>query len=153
MNTGKITLGNNEYNVHEDDIRERERFENQLATARDENEKNGGGCPWTANEKYIITDIMKLPFEQVKNYDKTKLVKRVKRRELLKKSTILGRDDEGLSKAINYEYPIFGRYIGSTTAAERNRNKEMQEANDNNMTVRQWRLYKNGIRFVRAYEE
>ena len=151
--------------TNQDDTEYRNIFYNTLKTARESNNTVGYGNNKTQNYKYIITEIMKLKSNEVINYDKSKLVKRVERREIKRikdyenkpknkinintfkqdYTKIPKEDTEELNKAMFIDTQILGKYKGTTTENQRKRNIEIEEADKLGLNLRQYRLKQKGL--------
>lgn len=138
-----------------------ETFEKALQGARITNERAGFGNNWTVNKKYIVTPLMLLKKDEIKTFDKKKLVKAIDRRKTEKvsyyaesyKTTdfsdgelhVVFRDGIPIDKSIGVNRLILGEYIGNLTDTERKYNEELREARKHKLTIRQWRLKKKGL--------
>lgn len=150
---------------NQDDTQYRKDFLNCLETSRKDNKRSKYGTNKTVNKKYIITETMKCNYIDFLTLRKEKLVKCVERRKLEKiqeynekkidnyegfkghpkKEYIQKIDTEELSKTMLIDKYIYGEYINTTTEAERNYNKLLKEAKEENLRVRQIRLKKKGL--------
>lgn len=124
-------------------------FQTALEVARTKNEKLGYGKGTTETRKYIVTDLMKMNYKDIKNYNKAKnnLIQYVMRRTKEKIYTANPDDwkSKELNKSIGAEHTKWGHYIGTTTEAERRRNAEIDEAKALGVTIQNLRLIKAGI--------
>lgn len=141
----------------------RKLFYNTLKAVRETNNANGFGNNETVNKKYIITELMKMKGNEIINYDRQKLVKSVERRKIIRTikyqkesqnnydihgitiDRINREDTEDISKSALIDVKVLGEYIGTTTAGERKRNKEIQEAEKLGLNTRQYRLKIKGL--------
>ena len=167
LNENNVYINGIKFNKdNQDDVEYREIFYNTLKTTRESNEKIGFGNNKTVNYSYIITDLMKLKKDEIINYDREKLVKRVEKREIKRvreyqnkkkhkinintwtkqEDEIIKREDtEELNKAMFVDIQIPGKYIGTTTESQRKRNKEIEEAEKLGLNLRQYRLKQKGL--------
>ena len=131
---------------NQDDTEYREIFYNTLKTTRETNNNLGYGNNKTTNYKYIITEVMKLNKKEIINYDKSKLVNRVERREIDRIKEYGNKQDrEELNKSMFIDIEILGKYKGTTTENQRKRNAEIEEAAIEGLNLRQYRLKKKGL--------
>lgn len=132
---------------NQDDLQYREEFINCLKTARKDNKGMGyGNNEWT-NIKYIITEAMKVDYKNILELQRTEQIKSTKRRNLAEIVKYIEeyKDTKDLSKEIEVDKYIYSTYTGTTTEAQRNYNKLIEEATELHLTVRQLRLKKKGL--------
>lgn len=132
---------------NQDDLEYRNNFINCLKTARKDNKGMGyGNNEWT-NLKYIITEAMKVDYKNIVELLKTEQVKSTERRNLseIVKYIEEYKNTKDLSKEIEVDKYIYSTYKGTTTEAQRNYNKLIEEAAELHITVRQLRLKKKGL--------
>ena len=164
LNENNVYISGIKFNKeNQDDTDYRKIFYNTLKTTRESNEKTGFGTNKTVNYKYIITEIMKLKQNEIINYDKNKLVKAIERRKIktikryqeepkdninlhkIKLEQTKKEDTEELNKAMFIDTIILREYIGTTTENQRKRNKEIEEAENQGLNLRQYRLKQKGL--------
>lgn len=118
-----------------------EEFNQKLKAVRENNKRAGFGDNKTVIKKYIITKAMKKHYNELS--ERHKKVKYVDKREVIKYKP----KKEGIkaSKANDKEEYRYGRYVGTTTEAQRNYNKLFTEASEKNISIRTLRLIKAGI--------
>lgn len=141
LDENKIYIGGEIIEKKENEADE-DNFERKLEKIREINEKIGYGNRKTINKKYIITEKMMLNYEDLKKYKDDNLVKSVERRT---KKEYNYEKKEKYSKEIDGIIELPKYYIGTTTEAERNRNAEIEEAENLGISVRELRLKKAGI--------
>lgn len=163
---GEIYISKNKYELtNQDDMDYRNKFINDLETSRNFNELIGYGSNKSVNEKYIITEAMKISKLEMEIGNIVKLVKKKPRRKIKEEIAYeeikvndyegLGNinsekrakkiDTEDLNKSMNLEKYIYGEYIGNLTTAEENYNKLLQMAEKEGLTVRAMRLKLKGL--------
>lgn len=143
----KIELNKNEIYLDGEKIDktkyEKSVFNKKLREIRHHNEISGFGNNKTVNKTYIITDLMRKHKDEIKDYRKEKLTTSIDRRiiEEIKEPT----ETDEISKANGVEKIIYGKYINTTTSAQRNYNELLEEAKKLKISVRVLRLMKEGI--------
>lgn len=138
-------IGKQEYDQTNEDTKYVKKFARELKGARKTNELAGYGNHKTQNEKYIITDAMRMHKDELLNLDKTKLVKKVCRRKIEKIILYNPKKNKPISKGRDVDSCVYGEYQGTTTQAERDYNELLRDARVLGVTVRQLRLIKNEI--------
>lgn len=118
-------------------------FNKKLETIRKYNKLTGYGDNTTVNKTYVITELMRKKHDEIKDYRKDKLVTEETRRNI--ESIIESKKTDTVSKANNVSTIIYGKYIGTTTEAQRNYNDLLEEANAKKISIRTLRLIKAGI--------
>ena len=145
MDKNKVYINGEEFDATNEDEIYIKKFNHKLDTARNYNRMTGYGSNTTTRKTYIITDIMKLKYKDIINYNKEKLVKAVDKRTIEK--TIYPQTDklQRIGKNSNITSYVYGKYINGTTEAQRNYNELIEEAKKLGISVRKLRLIKAGI--------
>lgn len=143
LNKHKIFLQGEEYDINNEDEKYIEKFINQLKGKRETNISAGYGDNTTGTKKYIITEAMKMNFKQLINYDKTKLIKCVNKREKIEEKNCDGKPE--ISKGFGVKKVFWGRNLGNLTEAERKYNELIEEALAKRISVKKVRLIHAGL--------
>ena len=110
---GEVYINKNKYELtNQDDMEYRTKFINNLETSRKFNELIGYGTNKSVNEKYIITEAMKMDKLELEIGKEIKLVKKTPRRKI--------------KEEISYEDVIVDNYEGlnSKNSTKKRRKKE-----------------------------
>lgn len=143
LNKHKIYLQGEEYDTNNENKEYIKKFIDQLEGKRKTNIKAGYGNNTTGTKKYIITEAMKKEYKELINYNKTKLIKSIEKREKLETKKYKG--EQIISKEYGVDKIFWGRIKGNLTEAERNFNDLMNEALTKKISIKKVRLIRAGL--------
>ena len=131
----------------QDDIDYRKSYIKTLQAMRDTNKKTKFGDNTSGNKRYIITELMKMKGYEIKEYNKSKLIRYMQKREIEDYKPWQEEEENrrDLGKDLMTDYIKYGDYIGTTTEQERKNNQERKEAKALGVSIKTLRLIKKGI--------